>query len=166
MIDIIHNLIPKVIDTLDNSELWDSIQLKKKPWRQRAWQQFGEYRICLHSFQKCSSEDVNFHVHAWPAAFLVLSGSYIHTIATSPTDAIYREIVRPYTIYEMDNQRVWHHVQPIEDTYTIMCHGRSWGEVKQKDFGLEKIEPNELARVLQKFRGLLTTYQQLFLGCN
>lgn len=169
MIEVLQSLIPEVIESLDRLDEWDSLIVnRRKPWTYRVFRKFGEYRICLHAFDPCMTEESFPHPHPWPGAFLMLKGSYVHRIGFSadlqsqPTFH-FREIVRPYSTYEIVDRRTWHTVQPLERTYTIMANGPAWenahSEVRTtKGKDLEKMNPEDLAVHLNEFKELLKEY--------
>lgn len=167
MIEVFPTLMREVIPFFDKPEEWDSLIInKRKPHTYRIFRQFGEYRVCLHRFEPCSDEDCFAHPHPWPGAFLLLQGTYIHTVGYSPTldsdpTFFYREIVRPNTMYEIVHRNTWHKVQPVTTTWTIMINGKPWEEqhsstrtTKGKD--LEKMPEDELIAHLQKFKRLMS----------
>ena len=179
MIDELQALLPEVHSCIRDSlekweDQWDSLVInKRKPHTHRVHRMFGNRRVCLHRFSPCEDEDVFSHPHGWPAAFLVLKGEYIHTLGCSNTlsgdDAhaeprfIYREVVRPYSMYEIVNPFTWHRVQPTETTYTIMMNGAEFEHkheqtrtTKGKD--LDKMEVHYLMNHLTMFDVLLTEY--------
>ena len=98
----------------------------------------------------------------------MLSGEYVHKIGMSPTldaepEFFYREIVRPYTIYEITNKKTWHSVQPLERSYTIMLNGPPWTDphhetrtTRGKD--LDQMKPQALSDHLDTFKQLLNDY--------
>lgn len=170
MIEVLNNLIPKVIEALDVPDSWDSLVInRRQPVTYRVFRNFGDYRVCLHKFEPCESEESFAHPHPWPGAFLMLRGEYIHRIGASPDlqsqpTFFFREIVRPYSMYEIIHQQTWHTVQPTKLTYTIMCNGAPWENqhketrtTKGKD--LDKFSQEELHTHLSEFGQLLDDYQ-------
>jgi hypothetical protein len=169
MIERLQELIPQIIQSLDAPEEWDSLIInKRKPHTYRVFRQFGNERVCLHGFAPCESTECFAHPHPWPGAFLMLRGSYIHRIGCS-TDLestpslLYREIIRPYSTYEILDRRIWHSVQPLEWTETIMVNGEPWESphsqvrtTKGKD--LEKMTPEQVQEHFSCFRRNLTQY--------
>lgn len=176
MIETLQGLIPEVLASLRRGDSdWDSLIVnRRKPWTYRVFRKFGEYRVCLHAFDPCESEESFAHPHPWPGAFLMLKGAYVHNVGGShdlTTDPIffYREIVRPYSMYEITDRRTWHSVQPLERTYTVMVNGEPWSEphvkvrtTKGKD--LDKMQPDDLAFHMIEFVGLLSGYLDTIRG--
>lgn len=172
MLNVLENIIPKVLQNLNDENSineWDSLVInRKKPWTYRIFTHMDGYRVCLHCFKKCEPSEALAHPHPWPGAFLILHGSYVHTIGASPDlesepTFFYREILRSYSMYEIVNQKVWHSVQPLEETYTIMVNGDPWNLPHSKvrtthDKGLISMEPDELKSYLEKFKILLKNY--------
>lgn len=169
MIETLHELIPEIRKSLNNPQDWDSLIVnRRKPWTYRVFRKFGDLRVCLHAFDPCSSDESFPHPHPWPGAFLMLKGSYIHQIGFSP-DLVsqptfcFREIVRPFSTYEILDQRLWHSVQPLERTYTIMVNGDPWKDAHKevrttKGKDLDKMTQDELKEHLVEFDDLLSNY--------
>lgn len=169
MIEILQKLIPEVFDSINRGDHWDSLVInRRKPWTYRVFRQFGDYRVCLHAFDECMQDEAFPHPHPWPGAFLMLRGSYMHNIGFS-TDLQsqpifhFKEIVRPYSTYEITDRRTWHTVQPLERTYTVMVNGKPWDDAhadvrttKGKD--LDMMQPAELREHLMEFMVLLNRY--------
>ena len=98
----------------------------------------------------------------------MLKGSYVHRVGFSPDLTSeptfhFREIIRPYSMYEITDRRTWHTVQPLERTYTIMVNGEPWDNAhanvrttRGKD--LDKMEPDDLHDHLTEFQMLLNDY--------
>jgi hypothetical protein len=169
MIETLQKLIPEIFASINRDDEWDSLIVnRRKPWTYRVFRKFGDFRVCLHAFDPCSTEESFAHPHPWPGAFLMLKGSYIHNVGFSQdlqSEPVFhfREIVRPYSMYEIVDRRTWHTVQPLERTYTIMVNGEPWENAhanvrttKGKD--LDKMQPNELREHLSEFLVLLNDY--------
>ena len=140
---------------------WNSLVInRRKPHTYRAWKMLGNDRVCVHKFDPCEPDDCFVHPHPWPAAFLILDGKYIQNIGYSKdlTDKdptmIYREVLTRGSMYEMDSPTLWHSVQPLTTTYTIMLNGEPWDahestrRTKGKD--LDEMSHDELLKHLQK----------------
>jgi hypothetical protein len=131
MIEQLKELMPAILESIDNDD-WDSLVInRRKPHTYRMFKNFGELRACLHVFDPCDPEDAFAHPHPWPGAFLILAGEYIHTVGysldlKSPPTFLYREVVRPFTMYEITHKQTWHTVQPTQRTYTVMINGPAW----------------------------------------
>lgn len=163
MIETLQSVLPEVLQSVKRHDAdWDSLIInRRKPWTYRVFKQFGDYRVCLHAFDECSSEESFAHPHPWPGAFLMLHGAYVHTVGfsadlESKPVFCFREIVRPYTMYEIIDRRTWHSVQPLKRTYTVMINGAPWESphsdtrtTKGKD--LEQMNPDELGIHLKEF---------------
>lgn len=170
MIELLESLLPDVYESVKRRDPdWDSLIVnRRKPWTYRVFKKFGEHRVCLHAFDECNQEECFAHPHPWPGAFLLLKGSYVHTVGMSPDlqsdpTFCFREILRPYSTYEIVDRRTWHSVQPLERTYTIMVNGSPWEEphsktrtTKGKD--LDRMSPEDLCVHLQEFENLLSDY--------
>lgn len=168
MIQELQELLPEIHNRIRNYD-WDSLVInRRKPHTYRAFMYLGNRRVCLHRFDPCEPEDCFLHPHPWPGAFLMLAGEYVHNIGYSPSlEAkplmLYKEIVRPYTAYEIANPQTWHSVQPLVTSYTIMLNGEPWEiqhsetrTTKGKD--LDEMNQQQLDEHLNIFDSLLSRY--------
>jgi hypothetical protein len=169
MIDVLNKLIPEVLETIPEDHEWDSLIInKRKPYTYRIFRQFGKYRVCLHKFDPCSFEEAFAHPHPWPGAFMVLSGRYLHSVGVAPDafsepELVYQQEVGPYSPYCISNPLIWHSVQPLQTTYTIMVNGAPFENphkavrtTKGKD--LKVMDDKDKCKLLAKFDDLLWTY--------
>ena len=169
MIEFLHSKIYSILHALDEVNEWESLVInRRKPHTYRVFRNIDGYRVCLHRFEPCDDNEAFPHPHPWPGAFLLLEGEYVHTVGgsvdlKSEPEYFLREIVRPYSTYEIINKQTWHRVQPIKTTYTVMINGEPWKEshsetrtTKGKD--LESMERDDLVKHLNKFRVLLKEY--------
>jgi len=168
MIESLIKILPKVYEDMckEIPSEWDSLIInRRKPWTYRIFRKYGNLRICLHTFEPCSEVECFIHPHPWPGAFLILKGSYKHTIGYSdnlfdkPT-LLYSEILCKGSTYEIIDPKIWHSVQPLERTYTIMVNGPPFKNphkevrtTKGKD--LEKMSEEEVKRALTEFKWFL-----------
>ena len=169
MIEKLQELIPRVLEATKRPEGWDSLIInRRKPFTYRVFQNFDGLRVCLHKFDPCEPDDEFPHPHPWPGAFLLLKGEYVHHVGgspdlTTPPEFYFREITRPYSMYEIINPHTWHRVQPLKETWTVMVNGEPW-EAQHKETrttkgkDLQKMTPEDLKAHLDKFTGLLTDY--------
>ncbi len=166
MIAVLQDLLPTILADLHDVRGWDSLIInKRQPYTYRVFRQYGNYRACLHAFDPCESTESFSHPHPWPGAFLLLKGSYIHSMGGSfdlegQPEFFERSILRSYSMYEIINPRTWHSVQPLERTYTLMVNGEPWATphkavrtTKGKD--LLVMEPEQLKVHLDEFKVLL-----------
>jgi len=173
MIENLQNLIPTILkrvqEGLVRPDTWESLVInRRKPHTYRIFQQIGGFRVCLHRFEACEEDEAFPHPHPWPGAFLLLEGEYIHTVGgsadlKSKPEYFIREIVRPYSMYEIINPQTWHKVQPLQTTYTVMLNGEPWDRqhsetrtTKGKD--LQSMADDELVTHLTEFERMLHLY--------
>lgn len=172
MIDKLQDLLPQVLDSLTNGDdEWDSLVInRRKPHTYRMFKHFDGLRVCCHVFDQCDEEDAFAHPHPWPGAFLILSGEYIHTVGFSPDlqsqpTFLYREIVRPFMMYEIVHKQTWHKVQPTVRTHTIMVNGEPWDghnetrTTKGKD--LDRLSYGAMDALKIEFAALLSQYLEV-----
>lgn len=168
MIKKLDELAPRIHEMLQYPKEWNSLVInKRKPHTFRIFRKFDDIRACCHVFHACEEEDAFAHPHPWPGAFLILGGEYIHTVGFSldlesqPT-FIYKEVVRPFSTYEITHKQLWHKVQPTRTTHTIMINGAEWEghadtrTTKGKD--LESLTPDNLEKQCREFRSLMRRY--------
>lgn len=169
MIDLLDKLIPEVLEAIPEDHEWDTLVInKRKPYTYRIFRQFGEYRVCLHKFDPCQSEESFPHPHPWPGAFMVLRGRYMHSVGVSPDlvsqpELVYQQEVGPYSPYSITDPKIWHSVQPLQPTYTIMVNGAPFENphkavrtTKGKD--LKVMDDKAKYKLLSEFEDLLRKY--------
>jgi len=160
------------LDNLGDSDKWDSLIVnKRKPHTYRAFIFDGKTRICLHRFERCTTEESFYHPHPWESEILILRGRYRQAIGFTPN----REDRNPQTImdmilsagsfYTMTNPLGWHKVTPITTCYSLMVNFESWDDqhsnaprTKGKD--LDKFTEDELQSHLHLFSELLEEYDE------
>jgi len=169
MIKKLHELLPLIYDRLNYPAEWDSLVIdRRKPHTFRIFRRFDDvFRACLHTFHACEEKDAFAHPHPWPGAFLLLSGEYNHTVGfsldlESPPTFIYKEVIRPFSTYEITHKQLWHKVQPTMTTHTIMINGLEWEGHKDtrttKGKDLKSLSRDELGKQCREFQLLIGNY--------
>lgn len=172
MIKSLKILLPEILKSIDDDD-WQSLVInRRKPHTYRIFKNLKSHedlRVCLHVFDSCEPEDAFPHPHPWPGAFLMLAGEYVHTIGysldlESEPVFLYREIVRPFTMYEITHKQTWHKVQPTKRTYTVMINGQAWdGHVETrttKGKDLDQLSEDEMIKFKGDFKDLIAAYLQ------
>ena len=124
-------------ELLEDPELWETLVInRRRPHTYRVWTmveyRYKPLRICLHRFEPCTPFDAFAHPHPWPGAFFVLKGRYKQRLWTSPdrysakVTLVSDMILDRGSSYLIDNPLVWHSVQPLETSWTIMVNGEPW----------------------------------------
>ena len=166
-IDII-TVLPELLESPDG---WDSLVInRRKPVTHRVHRNIGDIRVCLHYFEECLPSEAFEHPHPWPAAFAIMSGSYLMKLGQS-SDRHTKPLTMDPTIlmvhgsqYEIVDPLTWHSVIPNDKhgVYTIMVNGEPWPpeiahtEVRTtKGKDLDKLSPQELQRMLSIFKSFL-----------
>lgn len=155
----------KKIIVKSNYEDWDSLVInKRKPETHRLFRIEGDYRICLHKFYPCNSDEAFSHPHPWPATFHILHGGYNMELGFSSdleSEPLFYETIKfvKGSSYSMMSNRSWHKISPINNraTYTIMINGPEFTEqhkavrrTKGKD--LSRLTGREKADLLSIFK--------------
>lgn len=92
-------------------------------------------RICIHKTYDpdLTGEDSKLHIHAWPIAVKILSGSYAMDIGRTenPDDdtpvKIMTTVMTKGSMYELPDPMTWHRVVPItKEVTSIMLNGPVW----------------------------------------
>jgi len=167
MIDVLNNLLPDILKSIDEDE-WGSLLInRRKPHTYRIFRNFGEYRACLHVFDPCDPEDAFAHPHPWAGAFLTLKGEIVHTLGHSPdlkSKPVFQppEILTPGSMYEIIDKQTWHKVQPTQRTHTVMINGLPWeGHIETrttKGKDLLEIPPELMATMKLEHKELIGEY--------
>lgn len=171
MLDKLKKLIKHDLITEIKSGGWESLIInKRKPHTYRMFKQIGEDRVCLHKFEACDLSESFLHPHPWPAAFVVLAGSYTMEFGISESLSTGPSFCEKFTLvrrseYEMLNNRSWHSVTPNRTTYTVMLNGppfkhqhRDTRTTKGKD--LESFSDQMLKEELELFADLVDDYNK------
>lgn len=136
MIQALKELIPKLEPMMYKTDGWDSLIInRRKPHTYRAFRQLDNgMRLCIHRFEPCSNAEAFRHPHPWPGAFLVIGGRYVqHVWLAKDKDDKEPERVMEMALsrgalYEISKPMVWHSVQPLTTSWTIMLNGEPWDE--------------------------------------
>ena len=171
-------LIRKVITEVEWTD-WDSLIInKRKPFTRRMWfylpDPMQHLRVCLHEFLPCRLDEAFAHPHGWPAEFAVMSGAYREDLWFSdktvdvadcpPVSSVYTQ--GSWHVIERPN--VWHRVQPLEITYTVMVNGLPFENplpdvrsTKGKD--LEEMTEDDKLEFLELFAALTSGFERKYL---
>ena len=86
MLEVLDRVIRAMPQLLTDTAAWKSVDVDYHPPRvERLWREFEEYRVCLHRIYPCLPSEALLHPHPWPAAMLLLSGSYAMGVGYSDT---------------------------------------------------------------------------------
>lgn len=123
-------------ELLQDRNSWKGLYVDyEKPFVERLWRQWGDYRINLHSIHPCNLGEALFHPHPWPQVIRVISGRYEMglgygagmekppVLCKLSFDAVARS---GDFIYEMTDPNGWHYVRPITQVSSIMITGKPW----------------------------------------
>ena len=158
--------IEEVVPLLDDTVKWNSLVInRRRPHTYRAFIMLGENRVCLHRFESCHHNEAFKHPHPWPGAFKVLEGEYVQRVGWSfgLTGCPPHYMTMRFgagSVYEISDRHIWHSVQPLTTSYTIMINGPPWENphsaaptTKGKD--LDRMSDVDLRKHLDKFKKLL-----------
>lgn len=134
MLDVLARVEAKLLELIQDRAGWKGIFVDyEKPFVRRLWRQWQDYRISLHAFEPCNTDESLFHPHPWPQAVKVLSGEYEMGIgyaagSQAPPIACRLRIdasSNPF-VYEMTDINGWHYVRPITNVLSLMITGKPW----------------------------------------
>jgi hypothetical protein len=159
MLEVLREAEKQLSTLLHCPEGWNSLYIDyEKPLVERAWRDFGEYRLYLHHIHPCEEGDALWHPHPWPSAIKIVSGSYWMNVGNESLGSGYAPVAARLflpegSVYEMTDINGWHSVQPVEDVYSIMVTGKKWGRSEiRADRPLRPLTAEEKAHLLQEFR--------------
>jgi hypothetical protein len=129
MIDVLKTIESILPTLLAEESTWKGLYADSaKPHLQRLWRLWYQYRINLHYFTACGSEEEFPHPHPWKMAVRILEGNYLMGIGRGsnpevPPVLTYKEY-KPGDCYEMLGADEWHAIRPLGDeALTIMVSG-------------------------------------------
>jgi hypothetical protein len=179
MLQQLHDALVRLPAMLDDRARWDSLIInRRKPFTYRVFTQLEEgFRLCLHKFDPCFTQEAFFHPHPWPGAFVLLQGAYKMKVGYSKDDTGQRQhrlakpdevmemVLNRHSMYEIINPLTWHSVIPLETSYTVMLNGwpfppeHAHAEVRTtKGKDLDKMPEEELLDHLRTFKKLVHDY--------
>ncbi len=127
--------LPKL---LEDEEGWTGLYVDyERPFVERLWRAWGDYRLNLHRIHPCDSGQALWHPHPWPSAMRIHEGSYEMRVGYGDGEAIpataCRLVLVPGSTYEMVELDGWHAVRPlVEPVYTFMLTGKPWSRSSPK----------------------------------
>jgi hypothetical protein len=131
MLEMLHEVELTLPALLENPEEWQSMYIDyEKPYVERLWLTYGDYRVNLHRIHPCKPGEALFHPHPWPSAMRVL-GEYEMGVGmsagiTPPTVAM-KFTLSSRSEYEMVDPDTWHYVRPLyRPSYSLMITGEPW----------------------------------------
>lgn len=136
MMEILAHAVDNLLVFTEDKSRWSSLIVnRRKPWTYRAFTNFDyegqNFRMCLHRFATCDEHESFLHPHPWPGAFLIVQGSYLMGVGTSPdrfskpTEAA-KFLMNQGSRYSIVNPLTWHSVTPLTECHTIMVNGEPW----------------------------------------
>lgn len=123
---------------LTRPEIWQSLFINyEKPYVERLWCNWKEYRLNLHRISPCEESESFFHPHPWPSAMKIVKGIYRMSVGHG-SGLIAPPVAWTFNLsansaYEMIDLDSWHSVQPIGGpVWSIMLTGKPWGRLMPK----------------------------------
>jgi hypothetical protein len=111
---------------------WQSLFINyEKPFVERIWIPWNDFRLNLHIIHPCDENESFFHPHPWSSAMKIVEGIYQMKIGygeglVEPLTAVTCWL-KSGSYYEMTNINSWHSVRPIENpVMSIMLTGKPW----------------------------------------
>ncbi len=166
--------LPMLLQSMDG---WSTrFVTYEKPHVERLFRDDGPNRIYLHRIHKCTEAEAFLHVHPWPSAIRVLSGSYemrlgldvnLYEDSLSGLHDDYRGqsylqaarlVLGKDSLYEMDNQDAMHSVRPLTDeTLSLMVTGPIWFKSTPDQKQNADLSKEQAEALLNDFRILYST---------
>lgn len=175
LLEILDNFLEADLPRMlrDPSFVWEDLLVNyEAPRVDRLWGKFKEFRVYLHRIYPCSLPYK--HIHPWPSAIRVLSGTYEMEVGTLdtlqaevPQDAVPSATIQlsKGSSYEMLDPKGWHSVRPLrEPSLSVMLTGVPWfteNPFKGKGQGT-RLHARTREEVLEEFRKLFPEMRQCF----
>lgn len=149
---------------LTQPQLWQSLFINyEKPFVERLWCPWKEYRLNLHRLLPCEAEECFVHPHPWPSAMKIVKGNYRMSVSYGaglkmpPVDSMMFDLTAGSS-YDMTDPNMWHAVQPLDEpVWSIMLTGRPWGRAMPKS---ERITLSSLPEY--KIEEMFAFYRKLY----
>lgn len=169
MLDLLYKTIPEVIKSIDNNDTWQGVLInKRQPYTTRIFRDFNGYRVCLHAFEKCKTDESIPHPHPWPGAFLILDGGYEQEIGfsedlTSLPKTFIKTVFKTGSSYEIIEPNIFHKITPLKYTRTISINGPDFEEQhslvrRTANKNLKEIPTEDLDKTLFCYKMLLRKF--------
>ena len=171
----IKELLPTIIIDLENAiktndfNLFQGLRIdRRKPHTLRLFYFKDGLRVCLHIFDPCDWEDAFPHPHNWDSEVLIVDGEYRHWISErtplnerADENKGFVHILGAGSSYRIDNPYLWHRVQPLTQTMTIMINGKEWEKksefsVTTKGKELVELSEQEKREIIERFLNKLS----------
>ena len=167
MFDVLREIEEQLPWWLEDLSLWSSLYVNyHKPYVERVWRQYGDYRINLHLIETCEKSEVLYHPHPWPSVMRILSGTYEMDLGAgdphgSPPPIASTLFLPTGTIYEMTEMTGWHGVRPLEGkSVSIMVSGKPWFKFKLEK-PMETMSPLSDERKQEILNRFKTLYRKI-----
>lgn len=166
----IHQMIPEVIYDLqwalseNNFDEFKGLKIdRREPHTLRLFYFKDDLRICLHIFQACEWEDAFPHPHNWYSQVFIVKGCYRHWVSEhTPLDKRpdinkgFVHVLGTGSSYSINNPYLWHKVQPLMETMTLMINEKDWEEksdfsVTTKGKELVELSNEEKQEMIERF---------------
>lgn len=161
-----YDIEKKLPSLLQNDEHWHGLFIDyEKPYVERLWHQWEEYRIFLHRIHPCAPDEAFFHPHPWSSIMKVIDGTYEMMLGFGGVDGktpseIFRSnriFLTPGCVYEMLRQNQWHYVRPLlGPSMSLMVIGAPWESGKNREakkvHNLEPLAEGQKKNILNFFR--------------
>jgi hypothetical protein len=154
-------LVEQDLPSLLKTANWQSLYVTyEKPYVERMWCAWGDYRVNLHKIHPCDEGESFFHPHPWPSAIKIIDGIYQMEIGygegiIAPSRVGVTCWLGPGSYYEMTDINSWHSVRPIKNpVISIMLTGKPWGrEMPSGDhIKLSSLSESKEQEILSFFR--------------
>ncbi len=159
MLNVLYAFEKQLPALLQDTVGWNSVYIDyHKPFVERVWRNYGEYRVSLHHIALCEEHTPLFHPHPWPSAMRIVAGEYEMGVGyttgdVAPTIAA-KIVMQAGNQYEMTNPHGWHYVRPLTpNTLSLMIAGKPWSRnVVKVEKPLHALSNQAVLNILSKFR--------------
>lgn len=131
----------------------------ERPFVERLWRPWGEFRLNLHRIHPCEAGAALWHPHPWPSAMRIYDHPYEMLVGYGSGEAIpataVRLVLAPGSTYEMVEPDGWHAVRPLKaPVHTLMVTGKPWNRPSPKSGKpLAALTWEQREELLEFFRG-------------
>jgi len=165
MIDLFPEAIEYLRTIMGNDPLNPKIEWRSsfidyhKPYVERLWIPWREYRLSIHRVYPCKTEEALYHNHPWPQAIKIISSwgyemgiGYGEDKPPITCKLVFNNATK-YThhTYEMLTPNSWHYVRPvIVSSISLMITGKPWKQESKPKYNFRELSKQEKDTLLKE----------------